>query len=137
MSAPPLDLNGLHLEGSLAVQVFEQVALVRLIPGQFEGGHRPDVQPVDVVVLDISMPGESGIRLLPKLKLMAPHSRVLIVSMHLDPRVAARAVAAGAGGYLTKESAPEELVSAIRKLVDDTAYGKQDQEGDAPQHSSA
>lgn len=73
-------------------------------------------QPVDVVVLDVSMPGESGIQVLPKLKQIAPNTHVLMVSMHMEPRISFRAIEAGASGYLTKESAPEELVAAIRRV---------------------
>lgn len=70
---------------------------------------------VDVILLDVSMPGENGLEVLPKLKQAAPHACVLMVTMHTEKHIQARAMAAGASGYLLKESAAEELISAIRE----------------------
>ncbi len=72
---------------------------------------------IDVVVLDISLPGRSGLEILKDLKRERPKLPVLILSMHSEEQFAVRALKAGASGYLTKESAPEELVKAIRKVV--------------------
>lgn len=76
----------------------------------------------DVVVLDISMPGKSGLDIIEELKQERPNLPVLILSMHPEDRYAVRALRVGAAGYLTKESAPEELVKAIRKVVTGGRY---------------
>ncbi len=73
--------------------------------------------PYDVVLLDISFPGRSGIEVLKQLKSLRPKLPVLILSMHPEEQYAVRALRAGAGGYLTKESAPDELIEAIQKLA--------------------
>jgi two-component system, NarL family, invasion response regulator UvrY len=70
----------------------------------------------DVVLLDISMPFKNGLDVLSQLKSERPTLSVLMLSMHPEEQYAVRAVRAGASGYLTKESAPEELVAAIRKV---------------------
>jgi len=70
----------------------------------------------DVVLLDISMPGKTGIDVLSELKNERPGLRILMLSMHPEEQYAVRALKAGASGYLTKESAPDELVAAIRKV---------------------
>lgn len=72
---------------------------------------------VDIVLLDISMPGESGLDALKDLKQRNAHLPILILSVHPEHRFAIRALKAGASGYITKESAVEELVQAIRKIV--------------------
>jgi DNA-binding NarL/FixJ family response regulator len=70
----------------------------------------------DLVLLDISMPFMNGLDVLSQLKSDRPTLPVLMLSMHPEEQYAVRAVRAGASGYLTKESAPEELVAAIRKV---------------------
>ena len=69
----------------------------------------------DVVLLDISMPGRSGLDILKELKSEKPELSVLILSMHPEEQYAVRVLKAGASGYLTKESAPDELIAAIKK----------------------
>lgn len=76
----------------------------------------------DVVIMDISMPGKSGLDVLKDLKAMKKKFRVLILSMHPEERFAIRALKAGAAGYLTKESAPDELVKAIRTVLTGRKY---------------
>lgn len=71
----------------------------------------------DLVLLDIAMPGRGGLDTLKLLKLEHPKLPVLILSMYPEEQYAMRALKAGASGYLTKESAPEELITAIRKLA--------------------
>ncbi|MDW8469773.1 MAG: response regulator transcription factor, partial [Burkholderiales bacterium] len=71
----------------------------------------------DVAVLDLSMPRSSGIDLVRRVKLEKPALRVLVLSMHAEQQYAARALRAGASGYLTKEAAPAQLVAAIRKIA--------------------
>jgi len=70
----------------------------------------------DLVLLDISMPGKDGMDVLTQLKNERPALLVLMVSMHPEEQYAVRALKAGASGYLTKESAPDELIVAIRKV---------------------
>jgi two-component system invasion response regulator UvrY len=70
----------------------------------------------DVVLLDISMPVKNGIDVLAQLKYERPKLPVLMLSMHPEEQYAVQALRAGASGYLTKESAPNELVGAIRKV---------------------
>ena len=72
--------------------------------------------PWEVAVLDYNMPGKNGLELIKELRQRYPGRAVLILSMYPEDRYAVRALKAGASGYLTKESAPEELVSAIRKV---------------------
>ncbi len=70
----------------------------------------------DVVLLDISMPGRGGLEVLTEIKKKKPDLPVLILSMHHEEQYAVRALRTGAAGYLTKESAPNELIKAIRKI---------------------
>jgi len=70
----------------------------------------------DVVVLDISMPGISGLDILKQLKSQRPKLPVLVLSMHPEEQYAVRVLRAGASGYLTKQSVPDELIMAIRKV---------------------
>jgi len=70
----------------------------------------------DVVLLDISMPGISGLDVLKQLRTERPELAILILSMHSEEQYAARVLRAGASGYLAKESAPDELIAAVRKI---------------------
>ena len=71
----------------------------------------------DVALLDITLPGKNGLDLLKELKVARPKLPVLVLSAHPEDQFAVRALKAGAGGYLNKESAPEELVKAVRKIM--------------------
>ena len=71
----------------------------------------------DVVVLDINMPGGSGIELLAELRKESPSVRVLVLTVYSEEQYAIRAIRAGAAGFLTKESAPEKLLEAVRKVA--------------------
>jgi DNA-binding NarL/FixJ family response regulator len=75
------------------------------------------VQNWDIVILDISMPGKSGLDILADLRRLRPKVPILLLSMHPEEQYARRALKAGASGYLTKESVPEELQRAVRKIV--------------------
>ena len=77
---------------------------------------------VNIVLLDITMPGESGLDALKELHQKYPHVPVLILSIHPEQRFAVRALKAGASGYIMKQSAVEELVQAIRKVVSGGKY---------------
>jgi two-component system invasion response regulator UvrY len=76
----------------------------------------------DMVLLDISMPGMTGLEALKQLKNDRPKLPVLVLSMHPEEQYAVRALRAGASGYLTKESAPDELMTAIRKISQGRKY---------------
>lgn len=76
----------------------------------------------DMVLLDISMPGMSGLEVLKQLKIEKPKLPVLVLSMHPEEQYAVRVLRAGASGYLTKESAPDELITAIRKISQGRKY---------------
>ncbi|HET9112645.1 MAG TPA: response regulator transcription factor [Burkholderiales bacterium] len=80
-----------------------------------EGGY-------DVLLLDISMPDRSGIEILKQIKKEVPDIIVLILSMHREDQYAIRSLKAGAAGYLNKQSAPDELVGAIRSVVAGRKY---------------
>ena len=71
----------------------------------------------DVVISDISMPGRSGLEVLQQIRLDHPKLPVLILSVYPEEQYAIRVLKAGASGYLTKDSAPEELVKAINQLL--------------------
>lgn len=70
----------------------------------------------DIVLLDISMPGKSGLDILRTIKNKRPKIPVLVLSVHPEEQYAIRAIKAGASGYLTKDSAPDELIAAIKKI---------------------
>ena len=76
----------------------------------------------DVLVLDMSMPGRSGMDLIRQVVDERPRLRVLVLSMHHEQQYAVRAIRAGAAGYLTKETASSDLVAAIRKVAAGGAY---------------
>ena len=71
----------------------------------------------DVVILDINMPGRNGLEVLKELKQERPKLPVLVLSVHPEEQYGIRVLKAGAAGYMNKESAPEELVTAIRKVI--------------------
>jgi DNA-binding NarL/FixJ family response regulator len=76
----------------------------------------------DVLLLDMSMPGKSGVELIRQVKAERPKLRILVLSMHEEHPYAVRAIRAGASGYLTKESASAQLVAAIRKVAGGGAF---------------
>jgi DNA-binding NarL/FixJ family response regulator len=96
----------------------------------------------DLAMLDMSMPGLSGVDLIKRLKLEKPKLRILVLSMHGEQQYAARALKAGASGYLNKDSASELLLGALRKIaaggvhIGDAAAASLLQSGDKPPHES-
>ena len=76
----------------------------------------------DVLVLDMSMPGKSGMELIKQLKTEFPKLRIVVLTMHQENQYAVRAIRAGASGYLTKDAASEQLVNAIRKVASGGAF---------------
>ncbi len=97
-----------------------------VVAGEAENGNEVlrDVRKnqYDALVLDITMPGRTGLDILKELKQEHPLLPVLILSMYPEEQYAVRVLRAGASGYLTKESAPEELVGAIRKVAQGKKY---------------
>jgi DNA-binding NarL/FixJ family response regulator len=94
-------------------------------PDMFVGGEAENARDVlelvrsnkwNVIVLDINMPGRSGLEVLKELRREHPKLPVLVLSVHSEDQYGIRMLKAGAAGYLTKDSAPDELVSAIRKV---------------------
>jgi DNA-binding NarL/FixJ family response regulator len=77
---------------------------------------------IDVVILDIEMPGRSGLDVLKDLKQYRSKLPVLVLSIHPEEQFAVRVLRAGAVGYLSKESAPEELVRAVRRVYGGGRY---------------
>jgi len=78
--------------------------------------------PVDVLVLDLTMPGLDGFAVLRRARTLAPALKVLVLSMHADPEFVSRAVREGADGYLLKDSAVNDLVAAIQAVREGRAY---------------
>ncbi len=76
----------------------------------------------DIILLDISLPGKNGLELIKEIKAAAPEVKTLILSMHPEDKFAVRAIKSGAAGYVTKESASDELIHAIRKVASGGKY---------------
>lgn len=102
------------------------------------------VDACDIVLLDMTMPGLSGIDLIKRIIQASPAMKILVLSMHNETQLVSRALKAGAIGYITKDSDPETLVAAIRKvarggryidpvLVDDIVFDR-GQDGDRLPH---
>jgi two-component system invasion response regulator UvrY len=79
-------------------------------------------QPFDLVVLDLSLGDRSGLEVMKHLKSEFPRVRVLVLSMHHESVFGARVLQAGASGYIQKESAPDELVRAVRRILAGSIY---------------
>ena len=78
--------------------------------------------PCDVVLLDISMPGVNGLEAIPRIRALNEAPAILVLSMHDEAQMAARALKAGAAGYATKDSDPALLITAIRKVAGGGRY---------------
>ena len=96
------------------------------VVGEAQNGHEvlERVRGLDfeVLLLDMSMPGRGGIELIKQVRGEKPKLRILVLSMHQEQQYAVRAIRAGAAGYLTKDSASAQLVSAIRKVAAGGAF---------------
>ncbi len=96
------------------------------VVGEASNGHevieRVRALDFEVLLLDMSMPGKSGIELIKQVFSEKPKLRILVLSMHEEHQYAVRAIRAGAAGYLTKESASRQLVEAIRKVAAGGAF---------------
>ncbi len=76
----------------------------------------------DIILLDISMPGRNGLEILKELRILYPATPVLVLSVHPEEQYALRVIRSGASGYLTKETAPENLLDAIRRILGGKKY---------------
>ena len=96
------------------------------VVGEAKDGHevieRVRALDFDLLLLDMSMPGKSGIDLIKQVRAEKPRLRILVLSMHEEHQYAVRAIRAGAAGYLTKESASRQLLEAIRKVASGGAF---------------
>ncbi|MFW5745780.1 MAG: response regulator, partial [Spirochaetota bacterium] len=81
-----------------------------------------DTVAIDVVVLDLGLPDSTGTAFVEELRRRAPAPGVLVVTIEPESQYAVRAIRSGAGGYLTKRSAPEELVAAVRAIAAGDRY---------------
>lgn len=79
-------------------------------------------EPCDIVLLDMTMPGISGADLISRIRAHWPQLALLVLSMHNEPQIATRALRAGANGYITKDSEPEILLDAIRRVAGGGRY---------------
>ena len=96
------------------------------IVGEAQDGHEAMRQvrslDFDVLLMDMSMPGKGGMELIKQVKSEKPKVRILVLTMHEEHQYAVRAIRAGASGYLTKDGATAQLVSALRKVAGGGAY---------------
>ncbi len=96
------------------------------IAGEASNGHevleKIGKKNFDLILLDIAMPGRDGLEILKDIKIQKPKLPVLILSMFPEEQYALRALKSGASGYLTKESIPDELIKAIRKILQGGKY---------------
>jgi two-component system, NarL family, invasion response regulator UvrY len=76
----------------------------------------------DILILDINLPDQSGLEVLREVREQKPNLPVLILSMHPEDQFATRVLKSGASGYLTKDSAPDELIKAVRKILSGGRY---------------
>lgn len=100
---------------------FAEIVVGEAATGQ-EALHQVREHIWDIVILDLSLPDRSGLDLLSELKAAFPSLPVLVLSMHAEEQYAIRVLKAGASGYVIKLTAPEELVQAIRKVLDGGKY---------------
>jgi two-component system, NarL family, response regulator NreC len=106
----------LLLEGEDDLEVVAEAADAR--GAVFEvRSHKPDV-----VLLDVVMPGKSGIEVIPELLKEAPETKILVLSMQDDPAYVREAFGAGASGYVLKEAADTEVVAAVREVANGQRY---------------
>ena len=106
----------------LLLETEEDIAVVGEAGSADEGVRAARLEKPDVVLLDVVMPGRSGIEATPDLRKAAPSAKVLVLSMQDDPSYVREAFAAGASGYLLKEAADVELVQAVREVASGARY---------------
>ncbi len=105
-------------------QLIQQIPSTTVVEAETgEDGYRlfQEIYP-DMVLLDITLPGIGGLEILRKMRANRENAKVLMFSMHEDPVFAARAMQAGARGYITKNNAADHLVEAVKKVLDGKTY---------------
>lgn len=110
-------------------QGLRQVAAITpdlVCAGEARNGHevieKIQQEDFDILLLDLTMPGPSGIELIQRIRHDRPSLPILVLSMHSESQIAARVLKAGAAGYVTKDNEPETLISAIRKVAGGGRY---------------
>ncbi len=106
-------------------QIIDETQGMQVVAEAKDGGEAIDRvrdTDLDVLVLDLNMPGRSGFDALNHLQAERPELPVLVLSMHAEDQYAVRVLRAGASGYLSKESAPDELIRAIRRVAGGNRY---------------
>lgn len=101
-------------------QVFDETPDIRVVEEASNSSEALQLlsqRPFDALILDISLPGRSGLELLKQVHEQYPTLPILVLSVHPENQYALRVIKAGASGYLTKDSLPDELINAIRKIV--------------------
>ena len=106
----------------LLLEAAGDIAVVAEAGSADEGVRAARLEKPDVVLLDVVMPGRSGIEATPELRKAAPSAKVLVLSMQDDPSYVREAFAAGASGYVLKEAADVELVQAVREVASGARY---------------
>src|SRR5688572_956003 len=101
--------------------VFDELVLGEALSGA-EALDRVRRSTWDLVILDISLPGRSGLEVLKDLRKLRPRLPVLVMTMYAEDQYALRSFRAGAAGYISKARAPEDLVEAVRKILDGGKY---------------
>jgi two-component system, NarL family, invasion response regulator UvrY len=104
------------------IQCEKDIEVAGSVSSASEAIHLLSSTPVDVVILDISMPGRSGLDVIKDIKMIQPDAAILMLSMYSEERFAVRALKTGASGYLTKDMATEELITAIRVIHNGRKY---------------
>ena len=104
------------------VDEIPQVALISEAENGREALKRMALSSYNLVLLDIAMPGESGLEILRQIKKVSPQTSVIILSMYSDEHYVFRALKAGADGYVTKDNTPDDLVDAITKVMQGERY---------------
>jgi two-component system, NarL family, invasion response regulator UvrY len=107
------------------IQILEESPEIELIHEAGNGNELLEkIQAHDyhIILLDISMPGRSGLELLKEIKKVKPEVSVIMVSIHAEDQYASCAMKFGASGYITKCNAPEELLTAIQKVASGEQY---------------
>jgi len=107
------------------IQLIEETSDIKVTAEAKNGAevlHLIAKQNFDIIILDINMPGRSGLEVLKELKSIKPKIPILILSMFPEEQYAIRVMRSGASGYLTKESAPEELIKALRTIAGGKKY---------------
>lgn len=107
------------------VQILSDTESIRVVgeaPNAADAIRQLRQTPCDVLLMDVSMPGKNGIEALKIVKEEFPQLKVLILSMYPEDQFGVRALKAGASGYLTKDSAPEQLIEAVDRIMSGKRY---------------